>query len=330
MTRFNRPAALVAVMALVFAAFSVAGCSAASKDVVAKVNGSEISKTTIDKQIAQMKKASPATFESTQSATVEAQFRGQILESLIQLELIKQAAKDLGIKVSDKQIDDYVASLEKQYGGKKALETAMKQSGFDLAMLRDQISNNLLAEAVSKKVTDGDIKVTDGDIKKYYDDNKAQFQTPAQVNAQHILVGAKDEKLAKRLLDEIKDGAKFGELAKKNSTDPGTKDVDGNLGWSSPDKYVPEFAKALNEMKVNDLRLVKSTYGWHIIKLLGRKSASQQKLKDVSAQIRATLEQTQRSQSFGKYLADLEKKAKIEITDPAMKKQIQPTPAASK
>jgi hypothetical protein len=185
MTRLFRPATLVAAALLVLVALGAAGCSksTASSDAVARVNGTDILKATIDKQIAQMKKASPATFESTQGVQIEQQYRAQILDGLIDLALIQEAGKSLGVSVTAKQIDDYVAGLEQQYGSKAALETAMKTAGFDMAMLRDQINNSLLMEAVSSKVASGSPAPTATQIKAYYESNKSTFATPAQVHA---------------------------------------------------------------------------------------------------------------------------------------------------
>jgi foldase protein PrsA len=330
--RHYRSVAITLAALLVLAGVIATGCtSTPSSSALATVNGVEISKTAVDTQIAQMKKASPASFEGTSGAEIEQQYRAQVLNSLVQLELIKEAAKTLNVSVTTKQIDDYVAQLQTQYGGAAALDTAMKSAGFDMTSLREQITNNLLADAVSSKVTTGAIAVSDAQIKAYYDTNKTQFSTPAQVHAEHILISATDTVLANNLFAQVKAGGDFAALAKKNSTDPGSKASGGDLGWAAPTAYVTEFADAVSTMKVNSVRLVKTQYGWHIIKLLGRRAAAQQTLAQATAQIKQTLEQTARSEKFGAYIADLQKKAKITILDPALKKIIDAntTPSSS-
>jgi len=331
MTRRNsRPVAIVLVALLALAGIAATGCkSSPSATALAVVNGTEIPKSAVDTQIAQMKKASPASFEGTTGAQVESQYRAQVLNSLIQLQLIAEAAKDLGVSVTTKQIDDYVAQLQQQYGGADALETAMKAAGFDMATLRTQISSNLLADAVSSKVTTGAVNVTAAQIKAYYEKNKTQFATPAQVHVEHILVAAKDKALANSLATQVRNGGDFAALAKKNSTDPGSKDAGGDLGWAAPTAYVEEFADAVTEMKKNDVRVVETQFGWHVIRLLGRRAAAEQTLAEATPQIKSTLEQTGRSELFGTYIAELEKKAKIEILDPALKKIIDANKALS-
>jgi foldase protein PrsA len=330
MTRHPRPVAIALVALLVLAGVAATGCTTTpSAAAIALVNGVEIPKSAVDTQIAQMKKASPASFEGTTGAQVEAQYRAQVLSGLIQLQLVKEAAKTLGITVAAKQIDDYVAQLQAQYGGAAALDTAMKAAGFDMTSLRDQISNNLLADAVSSKITTGQINVTDAQIKAYYDQKKAQFSNPAEVHAEHILVATADKAKAQTLLAQVKAGGDFAALAKQSSIDPGSKTTGGDLGWAAPNTYVAEFAAAVGVMKVNEVRLVQTKFGWHVIKLLGRRPATQQTLAEVSAQIKQTLESTARSEMFATYIADLETKAKIEILDPALKKIIDQNKALS-
>lgn len=331
MTRLSRPTTLVAVALLALVALTAAGCakSAASADAIARVNGTDILKTTIDKQIAQMKKASPATFESTQGVQIEQQYRAQILSGLIDLALVREAGKSVGVTVTTKQIDDYIAGLEQQYGSKAALETAMKTAGFDMAMLRDQINNSLLMEGVSSKVASGSAAPTAAQIKTYYDANKSTFATPAQVHAEHILLATKDKTLAQTVLAKVKAGGDFKALAKQYSTDPGSKDTGGDLGWAASSAYVPEFADAVDKMKVNDVRLVETQFGWHIIKLLGRRAATQQTLAEATPVVTQTLQQNAKSEAFSAYLLGLRSKAKIEILDPALKKLIDAANAAT-
>jgi foldase protein PrsA len=328
--RQSRTLSIALVALLAFAGIAATGCkSTPSTTALAVVNGVEIPKSAVDTQIAQMKKASPASFEGTSGAQVEQQYRAQVLNSLIQLELIKEAAKTLNVTVTTKQIDDYVTQLQTQYGGAPALDTAMKAAGFDMTTLRAQITNNLLADAVSSKVTTGQVTVTDAQIKTYYDQNKSQFATPAQVHAEHILVATKDKALAQTIFAQVKAGGDFAALAKKNSTDPGSKNSGGDLGWAAPTAYVTQFAGAVSAMKVNEVRLVQTQYGWHIIKLLGRRPAAQQTLVQATAQIKSTLQQTKRSELFGAYIADLQKKATIQVLDPALKKIIDANNALS-
>jgi foldase protein PrsA len=331
MTRLFRPTTFAIAALLALFAVGATGCKAAAPaaDAIARVNGTDILKATIDKQIAQMKKASPAAFESTQGATVEQQYRAQILDGLIDQALVQEAAKSLGVTVAPKQIDDYIAGLEQQYGSKAALETAMQSAGFDMPMLREQITNSLLMDAVSSKVSSGAPDPTADQIKQYYDANKSQFAQPEQVHVEHILFAVKDKTLAQTVLAKVKAGGDFAALAKQYSTDPGSKDKGGDLGWAAPTAYVTEFADAVATMKVDSVRLVESQFGWHVIKLLGRRAATQQTLAQATPAVKQALLQNSRADAFSQYIVGLRKKATIEIYDANLKKIIDAASASA-
>jgi foldase protein PrsA len=302
---------------LIVAAVAAAGCT--DKDTIALVNGAPIKGTDVQAQLDQMKKSSPQTFQGAEGPKRELEFKGKILDSLIQLELIKQAAKELGVEVTDKQVDDYVKQLESQYGGTKGLEDAMKQSGVSMEQLKTSVRSRLLVDAVGKKVAKSGA-VTDAQMKAYYEQNLGMFKTGAQVHATHILLAAKDKAQAETVLAQVKKGGDFAALAKQYSTDPGSKDKGGDLGWAPASQYVPEFAKAVGEMKPNEVRLVESQFGWHIVKLLETREASQKAFDEVKDQIKQILEQQGQSDSFTKYVDALRAKAKIEVLDAELKK----------
>src|SRR6185312_2451977 len=88
---------------------------------------------------------------------------------------------------------------------------------------------------------------------------------PLEVHARHILVKTKDKALAHSLLTQLKHGASWKVLAKKYSTDTGTKDKGGDLGTFQKGQMVAPFDKAVFSMKPGEIRLVKSTFGWHIV-----------------------------------------------------------------
>ena len=118
-------------------------------------------------------------------------------------------------------------------------------------------------------------------MQRYYNGNIAQYQTPEQVRASHILLNTagKDEaavrKQAEDILQQVKAGADFAELAKKFSEDEGSKVNGGDLDYFTRGRMVPEFetaAFALEPGQVSDI--VKSQFGFHIIKVVDKKAGS--------------------------------------------------------
>jgi peptidyl-prolyl cis-trans isomerase C len=146
----------------------------------------------------------------------------------------------------------------------------------------------LLYQQMDKKLED-ETKYSDDEARKYYEEHKASGDLD-QVHLQHILFAtvampspenpaggaapdpAAKEQLAEQVLQRIKNGEDFGELAKQYSDDPGSKDKGGDLGWAPRFKFVPPFEEAawkLQPGQVSDV--VKTDYGFHIIKMLERK-----------------------------------------------------------
>ena len=134
------------------------------------------------------------------------------------------------------------------------------------------------------------------DVQRFYNDNIAQYQTPEQIRASHILLntGGKDEatvrKQAEDILKQARAGADFAALAMKYSEDEGSKVNGGDLDYFSRGRMVPEFenaAFALQPGQISDL--VKSQYGFHIIKLVDRKPAVTRTFDEVRPQIEEQL-----------------------------------------
>jgi len=140
--------------------------------------------------------------------------------------------------------------------------------------------------------------ISDDDLKVKYQHDITQYQVPNRVHAQHILfmtVGKTDaevdeiKKKAEDALKQAKKGAKFDELAKKYSEDPGTKEKGGDLGWLVQGQTVPEFERtafALQPGSMSDL--VKTQYGFHIIKVLDRETAHTKSFEEVRDSILQT------------------------------------------
>ena len=154
--------------------------------------------------------------------------------------------------------------------------------------------------------------VTGQQIERSYNENAAQYSTPEQVRASHILIKttgkAEEDETAKKkaedLLAQIKKGADFAELAKKNSQDEGSGAKGGDLDFFGKGAMVPEFDKVAFELQPGQLSdLVKTQYGYHIIKVTDKRPATKKTLADVRAQIEDQLKYEQ-AQNAAQKLSD--------------------------
>ena len=142
----------------------------------------------------------------------------------------------------------------------------------------------MLAQAAMRKVIDG-LTVSDDEARKFYDGNADKFVQPERIRARHILVS--DDVSVANVLEELKGGTSFDELAKKYSLDPGSAANGGDLGEFPRGVMVPEFEKAAFELKEpGDVsEPVKTQFGWHIIKLEERIPESAMPFEQVKARI---------------------------------------------
>src|SRR3954452_2399183 len=172
-----------------------------------------------------------------------------------------------------------------------------------LAFARNRLlMDNLLA-------VEGKAATTDENMKKVYEEAAKQITGEQEVHARHILVETEDQ--AKKIEGDLKKGADFAELAKKESKDPGASDG-GDLGFFTKDQMVPEFsaaAFALEPGKISDP--VKTQFGWHVIKVEEKRARKAPDFEQVKAQIETYV--TRKAQAD--YVAKLREAAKVERMD---------------
>jgi peptidyl-prolyl cis-trans isomerase C len=147
----------------------------------------------------------------------------------------------------------------------------------------------------------------DAEAKAEYEKIKAA-NGGQEYRARHILVEKEDD--AKALIAQLKAGAKFEDLAKKNSKDPGSAENGGDLDWANPGNYVPEFSAALTKLQKGQFTdvPVKSQFGYHIIKLEDVRTSQFPPYEEVKAQI----QQRQSQAKLAKFRDDLKAKAKTD------------------
>ena len=156
--------------------------------------------------------------------------------------------------------------------------------------------------------------ITEAEIKLAYDQEAAKVTQTERIRARHILVGT--EKEAQDLLERLKKGEKFEDLAKQYSLD-GSKESGGDLGYFTAAEMVPEFSKAAFALKTGALSdPVKTDFGWHIIRLEERKMGAAQPYDQVKSAIKGVL-----MRKKGMELAEkLRLAAKVEVLDEDLKK----------
>jgi peptidyl-prolyl cis-trans isomerase D len=240
---------------------------------------------------------------------LQEQFRYQNEKIKIVYALIKP--EDLEPKIT---LDD--AAIKAYYEKNKSRYTVPEKRVVEYGLLdQEKIRQN--------------IQISDDELKVKYQQNIQDYQVPNRVHAEHILfmtVGKTDaevdeiKKRAEDVLKQVKKGAKFDELAKKYSEDPGSKDKGGDLGWLVQGQTVPEFEKvafSLQPGQVSDL--VKTQYGFHIIKVLEKETAHTKPLEEVKlpilTQLRLNKSQEEENKVSDQISAAIRKSSKTPLAD---------------
>jgi foldase protein PrsA len=323
------PALLVALL--------VAGCGGGDatssddvpSDAVAVVDGREIPRTQFDTLIEQAKrsyKSQKREFPKAGSEEYQT-LRNQAVAALVQKVELEQAAEEMGIKVTDEDIDKRLDQIVKQYyqGDQKLLDKQLREQKLTLEQVREDLRGQLVSERIFNQVTK-DAKVTDAEVKAFYESNEAQYKQLASREVRHILVKTK------ALADDVKgqlapNGSNFAALVTKYTEDTGSKGTGGKLTISRG-QTVSAFDKVAFALKTNQIsEPVKTEFGYHIIQPVSAiKAATTTPLKDVRSQIRQQLEQTEKNQKMTTWLEDL----KADYTDKvAYAVGFNPPPAAT-
>jgi foldase protein PrsA len=232
---------------------------------------------------------------------------GPQMEQALQ-ELMQKKVLSENYEVTDEELKKEVTTAKEQLGDQ--YEMFLAQYGLD----EDGFKEFLKLELLREKAALADVKVTDAEVKKHYD------AWQPEINVSHILV--EDEAKAKEVKQKLADGGDFAKLATEYSTDPGSAEKGGSLGWidnAGRAQFVPEFTEALGKLKVNEVsEPIKSEYGYHIIKITEQKEKGS--FEDMKDQMTEELKQSKvDADTLQTKLDEQMKAADVKVTDKDLK-----------
>jgi foldase protein PrsA len=298
---------LIAILALL-----AAGCggddgpASVPSDAVAVIGDDTITKAEFDQVLEQARKGyqqQKRPFPKAGSQDYE-QLKGQIMQFLVQRSQFEQRAEDMGIDVSDKQVEDRLKQVKQQYfqGNEARYQKQLAQQGVSEEQLRADIRAQLVSEAIFKQVT-GEVAVSDQQVRNYYESHKQQYTQPESRTVRHILV--KQKALADKLYRRLQKGASFAKLARKYSQDPGSKAQGGKLEIAKGQTVPPFDQTAFLLGKGTLSKPVKTQYGYHLIEPLSDvKPARLTPLAQVKSSIRQQLLQTKRNEAMSAWVEE--------------------------
>ena len=248
---------------------------------------------------------------SVSDAAIHEQFTKENMKVKFDYAVLKQDDIKKGLHPTNEELKAYYDSHQKSYANSIPEKRKIKYVVVDTAKIA--------------------VQVTPDDLQAYYNAHRDQYRVAEQVKVSHILIktplpgadGKVDEKgvaeaqkRAEDLLKQLKAGAKFEDLARKYSEDPGSAKQGGSLGWIGKGRTVPEFEKAAFSLpKGQTSDLVKSSYGFHIIRVDDKQDAHMKTLEEVKAEIEPIVKQQKAQEAAQKQADELLQQAKAKGLD---------------
>ena len=247
------------------------------------------------------------------SETILSSFNGQTITLGEFNQLWDQIPENNKLQLTKRNVLDQIIS-------EKLLIQEAKNRGLEQDKdVLEQIKNTteqILVQSLIEKEIIGKVKVDDQEALTYYEENKDNFITKEQVYLYNILV--ETEEVAKDILEKLKAGGDFIEIAKEKSTGPSAAQG-GDLGYISKGDLIPEIENDVFALEIGNISdIIKSQYGFHILKVTDKKPEVLKTFEEVKEEIVQTLLPTKQKEAFDNLLEELKSKVTIEINEEAL------------
>ncbi len=308
------------------------------EEIIARINNSIITRQDLQRSREQTLDELRQKYPPAEAEQEAAKHEKDVLRDLIDQQLLVQKAGDLGISGDTeliKRLDEIRKSMN--LDSMEALEKAAQAQGISYEDFKANLKNQILTQAVISREVGAKIQITPQEVNQYYEQHKSEYQRPERVRLSEILVStqkptadikeeaakepeAEDpaaveaaQKKAQELLDSIKKGAKFEDVAQKNSDGP-TASQGGDLGYFNRGTLAKELEDLTFNMKpgaVSDV--IRTKQGFVILKVTAHDSAGIPPVKDVENQIQEALYLQKLQPALRDYLTKLREDAFIDI-----------------
>ncbi len=248
----------------------------------------------------------------------------RVLEKLIEEKLIDQEVKKNGIKISSKEIEATLEEVKRRNTAtQEELERALAAEGLTLDAYKKQIEKGLQRKKLINWSVKVEMKLGEKELRDFYQKNADRYRPNESYRPSHILfVVPKDatpdevkeiKKKCQTVLEKIKEGSDFGEMVLLYSQDTSSKDM-GDLGYFKKGELVPAFEREALRLKIGEVSgIVRTEFGFHIIKLLDRKGLEPLPFEEVKERIQADYFESEMEKAYKQYLSTLKEKSIIEI-----------------
>ena len=289
------------------------------------VGGTKLTVGEADKQIKAMIGANADKMNPSQMDALMGRFRSQAAERFVIRTLLTQEVAKRKVQITDKDVDESLAMIKTRLPADMTMDDVLKREGMTMVQLRSNLTEEIRIKTLVESEIPTNAPVADADVAKFYEDQKASFVQPEQVEARHILVKfdatdtdkVKAEKKAKieKLHKQLVDGADFAKLAKENSDCP-SKERGGDLGSFPRGQMVKAFEDAAFSQATNAIGpVIETQFGYHIIQVTGHETGKTNTLAEVKDKLTAHLRQKKQMEMFETFIAKLKTQTKVTYSD---------------
>ncbi|MBN1569929.1 MAG: peptidylprolyl isomerase [Acidobacteria bacterium] len=292
--------------------------------VVAKVNGQAIP----GRDLEELVQRELTSIGNPEWKNLREEYRHQLtldlLTGLINSKLLYQKALAGGYKATDAEVQAELKKIAETFSSDAEMNAALASRNTDRAALEKGLYENLtmakfIEENVHKKIV-----VTQEDLAKYYSSNPKDFYHPDIVRTSHILIqpagetaeqDAKARERAETLLARVKRGEDFAKLARENSVDASASQG-GDVGFMARDALDPDYAEAAFSVPVGEVKLIKSKFGYHVMKVTDKKKEGVSALDEVKENLTEFLKNEKANEEVNRLVNQLRNEGEIEILIP--------------
>jgi peptidyl-prolyl cis-trans isomerase C len=249
------------------------------------------------------------------------------LTSLVGTELLYQNATAMGVQATDAEVQAEFDKVAKSSGSDAAFNTELASRGMERADLRKEIEKTLVVNKFIQENIDKKIVVAPAEVSDYYAKHPDEFKHGDIIRTSHILIAvpqnatAEQETAARQraeaLLLRVRKGEDFAKLARESSMDDSAS-LGGDIGYTEKGQLDPAYENAAWSLAVGQASgLIRTSFGYHIIKVTDKKKAGQATLEEVRTQLTNFLKDQKRASELDNLVKDLRQKAKITFSIPA-------------
>ena len=237
------------------------------------------------------------------------QMRRELLNQLIEEILILKVAEHQDLSVTDQEMERQIMDTKEDYKG-ESLREYLNRQGISFEVWKERVGQKLLIEKTIRENCQVHDPLGIEEARAYYDTHHDEYFLPERVKARQIVVASKMK--AARVLQQLKEGRPFDELAAESSLGPEGR-FGGDLGYFARGDMPEEF-NAVFSMKIGDIsEPIHSPYGYHIFEVVDRKPARQITFDEVVDDIKQKIIQKRSEERYYQWLEELKEKAKIEV-----------------